>query len=192
MSDFLVNERIRARTIRLIDGDNQVGILQFNDALAQARKQGLDLVLIAPGDPPVCRILDADRFRFERKKSEREQARRQRVMTIDTKEIQLRPVTDDNDLLIKAKRAKGFLEEGDKVKVTVRFRGRERIHRSHGRQMIERFLSHIGDHKIDKPMADGESDLTIILASVVTKAELVRRGRSCAQQIEQIETVVHR
>lgn len=175
MTDLLVNERIRARTIRLIDGDRQVGILQFHDALDQARKQGLDLVLIASGDPPVCRILDADHFRFERKKSEREQARRQRVMTIDTKEIQLRPVTDENDLLIKAKRARGFLDEGDKVKVTVRFRGRERVHRSQGRQMIERFLNHIGDHKVDKPLADGDSDVTIILASVVSKADLVKR-----------------
>lgn len=175
MNDFLVNERIRARTIRLIDGDRQVGILQFHDALARARKQGLDLVVIAPGDPPVCRILDADRFRFERKKNEREQARRQRVMTIDTKEIQLRPVTDDNDLLVKVKRARSFLDEGDKVKVTVRFRGRERVHRSQGRQIIERFLSYVGDHKIDKPMADGESDLTIILASMLSKAELAKR-----------------
>jgi translation initiation factor IF-3 len=175
LNDFLVNERIRARTIRLIDGDRQVGILQFHDALARARKQGLDLVVIAPGDPPVCRILDADRFRFERKKSEREQARRQRVMTIDTKEIQLRPVTDDNDLLVKVKRARSFLDEGDKVKVIVRFRGRERMHRSQGRQIIERFLSHVGDHKIDKPMADGDSDLTIILASIISKAELAKR-----------------
>lgn len=175
MSELLVNERIRARTIRLIDGDRQLGVFPLHEALAQARRQGLDLVLIAGGDPPVCRILDADRFRFERKKSEREQARRQREMTIETKEIQLRPVTDDNDLLIKARRARTFLEEGDKVKVTVRFRGRERSHRNWGRQMIERFLSHIGDHKIDKPMADGDSDLTIILASVISKADLLKR-----------------
>lgn len=174
-SELLINERIRARTIRLIDGDRQLGVIPLQEALALARRQGLDLVLIAGGDPPVCRILDADRFRFERKKSEREQARRQREMTIETKEIQLRPVTDDNDLLIKAKRARGFLEEGDKVKVTVRFRGRERSHRNWGRQMIERFLSHIGDHKIDKPMADGDSDLTIILASVISKADLLKR-----------------
>jgi translation initiation factor IF-3 len=175
LTEFLVNERIRARTIRLIEGDQQVGVFQINEALALARKQALDLVQIAPGDPPVCRILDADRFRFERAKSEREQARRQREMMIDTKEIQLRPVTDDNDMLVKAKRARAFLEEGDKVKVTVRFRGRERTHRSYGRQMIERFLLHVGEHKIDKPMRDGDSDLTIILASVIPKSEVVKQ-----------------
>ena len=178
MSDFLVNERIRARTIRLVDGDRQIGVLQFNDAMARARKEGLDLVLVAAGDPPICRILDADRFRFERKKSEREQARHQRLITVDTKEIQLRPVTDENDLLIKAKRARGFLEEGDRVKVVVRFRGRERTHKSYGQQIIARFLSHVGDHKIDRPMAGGESDLTIILASVVSKADLVKRPKT--------------
>jgi translation initiation factor IF-3 len=175
LTDLLVNERIRARTIRLVEGDRQIGVLQINEALAMARRQGLDLVMIAPGDPPVCRILDADRFRFERAKSEREQARRQREMMIDTKEIQLRPVTDDNDMLVKAKRARSFLEEGNKVKVTVRFRGRERTHRNYGRQMIERFLLHVGDHKIDKPMADGDSDLTIVLASVISKADVVKQ-----------------
>jgi translation initiation factor IF-3 len=170
-----MNERIRARTIRLVDGDRQVGLLQINDALARARKQGLDLVVIAAGDPPVCRILDADRFRFERAKHEREQARRQREMTIETKEIQLRPVTNENDLLVKARRARGFLEEGDKVKVTVRFKGRERSHKNYGQQMIARFLTAIGEHKIDKPIAESDNDLTIILASLVSKAELVRR-----------------
>jgi len=175
LSDFLVNERIRARTIRLVDGDRQVGVLQFNEALAKARHQGLDLVLVAAGDPPICRILDADRFRFERKKSEREQARHQRLITVETKEIQLRPVTDENDLLIKAKRARGFLDGGDRVKVIVRFRGRERAYKYHGQQIIERFLTHVGDHKIDKPMMGGDSDLTIILGSVISKADIVKR-----------------
>jgi translation initiation factor IF-3 len=170
-----MNERIRAQTIRLVDGDRQVGVLQFHDALAQARMKGLDLVLIAAGDPPVCRILDADRFRFEQKKSEREQARRQRELTIDTKEIQLRPATDDNDLMIKVRRARGFLQDGDKVKVIVRFRGRERSHRNFGRQIIERFLTYVGDHKIDRPLSDGDSDLTVILASVIAKADLIKR-----------------
>ena len=78
LTDFLINERIRARTVRLIDGDRQLGIITLNDALARARSRGLDLVMVATGEPPVCRILDADRFRFERKKAEREQARRQR------------------------------------------------------------------------------------------------------------------
>jgi translation initiation factor IF-3 len=169
-----MNERIRARTVRLVEGDRQVGVVPFNDALAQARKQGLDLVMVAAGDPPVCRILDADRFRFEQKKNEREMARRQRAMMIDTKEIQLRPVTNENDLLIKAKRARSFLEDGDKVKVIVRFRGRERTHKSYGQQMINRFLAHIGEHKIDRPLTEGMSDMTIILASPHSKADIIK------------------
>lgn len=173
--DMLINGRIVARTIRLIAEDGQTIVTSHSDAMTQARRQGLDLMLVAAGDIPVCRILDATRYRYERKKTEREQAKRQREMAIDTKEIQLRPVTDQNDLLVKVRRAKSFLGEGNKVKVIVRFRGRERHHRDHGRRMIERFLSEVGEHKIDKAMADGDSDLTIILGSVISKAELIKQ-----------------
>jgi translation initiation factor IF-3 len=175
-TNFLINERIRARTVRLTEEDrpNSV-VIPFHEALTKARNQGLDLVMVAEGDPPVCRILDADRFRFEKKKTERELARRQREMTIEIKEIQLRPVTDDNDLSVKAKRARGFLEEGDKVKVTVRFKGRERTHKDWGRQMVAKFLSEIGEHKIDKPLSEGDYDLTIILASLISKSDLIKR-----------------
>jgi translation initiation factor IF-3 len=175
LTDILVNERIRVRTVRLIDGDKQLGIFPLNEALSRAYRQGLDLVMVAAGDPPVCRIVEAGRFVYERKKAEREQARRRRVMMVETKEIQLRPVTDDNDLLIKAKRARGFLDEGDKVKVIVKFKGRERSHKEWGRQVIQRFLSAVGGHKVDKPLADGEADLTIVLGSLISKSELVKR-----------------
>jgi translation initiation factor IF-3 len=176
---ILINESIRARVVRLINDDGQTELLAYNDAMNRARRLGLDLTVVAGGDPPVCRILDAARYRYERKKTGREQARRQREMAIETKEIQLRPVTDQNDLLIKVKRARSFLEVGDKVKLVVRFRGRERHHRDHGRRMIERFLSEVGDHKVDRAMSDGDSDLTIILASVVSKSDLIKqRDRS--------------
>lgn len=172
---ILTNERIKARMVRLIFENGQTELATHTDAMLRARRQGLDLIVVAEGDQPVCRILDADRFRYERKKTEREQARRQRVMAIDTKEIQLRPVTDQNDLLVKVKRAKSFLEVGDRVKLTVRFRGRERHHRDYGRRMIERFLSEVGDHKVDRAITDGESDVTIILASVLSKADLFKQ-----------------
>jgi translation initiation factor IF-3 len=94
---------------------------------------------------------------------------------VETKEIQLRPVTDDNDLLIKAKRARGFLAEGDKVKVIVKFKGRERSHKDWGRQMIQRFLSEVGEHRVEKPLSDGDADLTIVLGSLISKSELVKR-----------------
>jgi translation initiation factor IF-3 len=171
----LINERIRARTVRLVSDGGHSTVLSFTEALGRARRQGLDLMMVASGEPPVCRIIDAARYRFERKKAEREQARRQREMAIETKEIQLRPVTDQNDLLVKVKRAKTFLGEGDKVRVTVRFRGRERSHRDYGRRMIERFLIEVGEHKVDRPMWDGDSDTTIILASVLSKADLVKQ-----------------
>lgn len=171
---FLTNERINARTVRLIADDGQSTVMSHAEAMQNARRQGLDLLLVAAGDPPVCRIVDADRFRYERKRAEREQAKRQREMAIDTKEIQLRPVTDQNDLLVKVRRAKGFLEGGDKVKLIVRFRGRERHHREYGRRIIERFLTEVGAHRVDKPISDGESDLQMVLASVINKADIVK------------------
>lgn len=138
--------------------------------------------MVAPGatdsDPPICRVLDADRFRFEKKKTEKELAKRQREMMVDTKEIQLRPVTNDNDMMIKVKRARGFLDEGDKVKVVVRFRGRERTHRDWGRQIVERFLHAIGDHKIDRSLSDGDADMTIILAPMISKADLMKAAKA--------------
>jgi translation initiation factor IF-3 len=127
--------------------------------------------MVAEGEQPVCRILDADRYRFEKSKQEREHARKQRALTIETKEIQLRPVTGENDLLTKAKKAKLFLETGDKVKITVRFRGREKTHKEEGHRIINHFIAEVGDYKIFKPLTEGESDLTIILASNVVKTE---------------------
>lgn len=175
MSDLITNERIRAPVVRLVESEQQSRVLSLREAITYARKQDLDLVLVADGSPPVCRILDADKFRFQNKKAEREQAKRQRAMTIDTKEIQLRPVTDDNDISIKAKRARGFLDEGDKVRVTVRFRGRERSHKDWGVHMIERFLAEVGEHKVDRALSNNDSDMTIVLASMVSKADLVKR-----------------
>jgi translation initiation factor IF-3 len=174
MDDLVINEQIHARTVRLLNDGQDTHVVSIYDALATARRSGLDLVIVAHGDPPVCRMLDAARFRYERKRSERESAKRQRALTITTKEIQLRPVTDHNDLLIKARRAKGFLCEGDRVKVIVRFRGRERSHREYGRAMIDRFVSEVGDHRIERQVSDGDSDTTIILASVISKIDLMK------------------
>lgn len=176
-----MNERIRAQIVRLVETEQQSRVLSLREAISQARHQGLDLVLVAPGDPPVCRILDADKFRFQSKKAEREQAKRQRAMMVETKEIQLRPVTDVNDISIKARRARGFLDEGDKVRVVVRFRGRERSHKDWGVQMINRFLTEVGEHKVDRAMSDSDSDLTIVLASLVSKADLVKRRSKPAE-----------
>jgi translation initiation factor IF-3 len=178
--DLVINERIRSRTVRLLEEDRVVGVIAISDAMTRARKAGLDLVLVQDGEPPVCRILDAGRYKYDKQKAERESAKRQRAMTIETKEIQLRPVTDSNDVSIKAKNAKRFLEEGDRVKIIVKFRGRERTHKDWGRSMIGRFLSEVGEHKVDKPLYESDGELTIILASVVSKSDLLKKKEIAA------------
>jgi translation initiation factor IF-3 len=148
--------------------------MQTRDALIEARDQGLDLIQISNGDVPVCRIGDAGKFLFERKKTMREQARRQREMFVEVKEVQLRPVTDTNDLLVKARRANDFLAEGDKVKVVVRFRGRERAHKEEGRKIVDEFVSHLTEFKIERALTDTGKDMQMVLAPTKTKAELLR------------------
>ncbi len=174
LTDLIANERIRAKTVRLVEDEKMIGVVPLHDALMRARLSGLDLVVVSEDDIPVCRILDADRYRYERKKTERENARRQREMTVETKELQLRPVTNANDLIVKAKQARRFLDDGDKVKVTVRFKGRERTHKDQARGVIDRFLQEIGDHKVEKPMTD-EGDMIMVLAPIASKAELRRQ-----------------
>ncbi len=170
-----MNDKIRALKVRLVDDSGkQMGVYLLKEALNSARHQGLDVVQIGSGDIPVCRIMDAGKFVFEKKKQERELARRQRELTIEVKEVQLRPGTDDNDLLVKAKRAAGFLAEGNKVKIVVRFRGRERAHKDIGRATVDSFLGMVGEHKLDKPLADGGRDMQAVLAPVKSKADIYK------------------
>lgn len=178
-TELLVNERIRAKFIRLIEDEAMIGVLSITEAMSRARARNLDLVLVAAGDVPVCRILDADRFRYERAKAEREHARRQRDLAIEIKEVQLRPVTDANDIAIKARKARGFLAEGNKVKVVVRFKGRERSHREEGRRIMEAFLAEVGEHKVERPIPD-EGEMMVVLGSTVSKSELLRTRGSAA------------
>lgn len=180
-TQLLMNERVRGALVRLIDADgSQIGVFPIREALARARSSNQDLVQVASGVPPVCRILDGGKYLFERKKAEREQARRQREMAVEIKEIQLRPTIDDNDLLIKARKAREFLADGDKVKVVLRFRGREQSHKNEGRKVIDRFLESVAVYKIDRPVSDQGRDMIVILAPVKTKAELLNEGKSSA------------
>ncbi len=123
-----VNGSITARQIRVIDADGEMrGVMTPKDAIALAEESGLDLVEISPNaDPPVCKILDYGKYKYEMQKKAAEARKKQKV--IDIKEIKLRPTIDDHDFGIKMKAAKSFLEEGDKVKITLRFRGREMAH----------------------------------------------------------------
>lgn len=134
-----INEEIRDKEVRLIgDEGEQLGIMSSKEALEAAIDRGMDLVKIAPqAQPPVCRIMDYGKFRFEQAKREKEARKNQRV--VDIKEIRLTPGIDVGDLNTKVKNACKFLKGGDKVKVSVRFRGREVTHSSLGLDLLQRF-----------------------------------------------------
>ena len=179
-TEIFINERIPASYIRLIDDEKMIGVLSLPEGIRMARDRGLDLVMIAAGEQPVCRILDADRYRFEKSKQDREQSRKQRELAVETKEIQLRPVTGEADLSIKARRAREFLEDGDKVKVVVRFRGREKSHKEEGRRILLQFVSEVGEHRVEKHLSVSESDMMMILGSTVAKADRIKEKRERA------------
>ncbi len=133
-----VNDRVRANEIRLIGPEGQnVGVTTPDRALELAQQVGLDLVEISPNaTPPVCKIMDYGKFKYEQQKRESEAKKKQR--TIEVKEVKFRPNTDTHDYDVKMKNVVRFLEGGDKVKVTLRFRGREMAHQNLGRELLER------------------------------------------------------
>jgi len=133
-----VNEAIRVPQVRLIDADGEnIGVVSARDALMRAEEAGLDLVEISPNaDPPVCKILDYGKFKYEAQKKKNEAKKRQRV--IEVKEIKLRPNIDEHDYVVKMKNCHRFLSDGDKVKVTLRFRGREMAHQDLGMKVLIR------------------------------------------------------
>ncbi|WP_156825177.1 translation initiation factor IF-3 [Elioraea tepidiphila] len=133
-----VNEDIRIPQVRLIGADGEmIGVLPTREALWRAREAGLDLVEISPNaDPPVCKILDFGKYKYEQQKKKNEAKKKQKVVEI--KEIKIRPNIDDHDYDVKMRQAKSFIGEGDKVKVTLRFRGRELAHVDLGMKVLER------------------------------------------------------
>jgi translation initiation factor IF-3 len=136
-----VNEEIRVPQVRLIDQDGEMmGVMTARDAMLKAFAVGLDLVEISPNaDPPVCKILDYGKFKYEQQKKRNEAKKKQKV--IEIKEIKVRPNIDENDYQVKMRAMKSFIEEGDKVKVTLRFRGREMAHQDIGVRVLERIRS---------------------------------------------------
>jgi translation initiation factor IF-3 len=152
--DLRINEQIRVREVRLItDEGEQQGIMPTIQALEMAKAQALDLVEVAPqASPPVCKILDYGKFKFENEKKVREAKKRQKLLKL--KEIRMQPKIDDHDLDFKSKHVKEFLAEGNKVKVTIRFRGRELAHTELGLDVLNDVLKRIeGDYVMDKPPA---------------------------------------
>jgi translation initiation factor IF-3 len=162
---FRINNRIRAPQVRLIDDEGgQLGIVQLREALAIAEERGLDLMEVAPNAvPPVCRIVDYGKFRYEQTKKDREARKNQKQAEL--KEVRLKPKTDDHDLEVKAKQARKFLLAGDKVKFTVRFRGREIFHPDIGREMLEQMAEELRDVAIveQRPLMEGRA-LSLMLA----------------------------
>ena len=164
------NEMIRARELRVIGPDSeQLGILGRNEALALAKEHGLDLVEVAANaEPPVCRIMDYGKFKYEAQKKKQEAKKRQAVIQI--KEIKVRPKTDDHDFETKLRHIRRFLEDGDRVKVTVFFRGREIVHKDRGVAILERVIADTKDvSKVEQePRAEGRT-LQMLLTPVSRK-----------------------
>ncbi len=159
-----INDRIRAPEIRLIgaDGEN-VGVVTPARAMAMAEEAGLDLVEISPNaEPPVCKIMDFGKFKYEQQKKEAEARKKQKV--IEIKEIKFRPGTDTHDYQVKMRSVLKFLEEGDKVKVTLRFRGREMAHQELGLELLNRVAADVGDNgKVESmPKLEGRQMVMMI------------------------------
>jgi translation initiation factor IF-3 len=160
-----MNERIRAREIRVIDADgNQLGIMAPFDALKRAREQNLDLVEISPNAaPPVCRIMDYGKYLYEQEKKERAAKKHQKQIVL--KEVKFSVNVDEHDYVTKRNHVLRFLAEGDKVKGSLRFRGREMAHQNLGREVLDRLVKDVGDKGIVefRPRMEGNT-MHVILA----------------------------
>ena len=160
---YRVNEHIRAREVRLVGEDGMIGIVPSREALARAQEQGLDLVEVAPNsDPPVCRMMDYGKFLYEKSKRERKARRAQK--TVEVKEIRLRPKTGEHDVDFKVRDAKRFLKDGCKVKIRVRFRGREITYPEIGRELLQDIAERLSDvcEVESPPRMEGRSMLMIL------------------------------
>jgi len=159
ISDLLINEQIRDKEVRVIGEDGeQLGIMSIKEAMDLAEEAGVDLIKIAPtAKPPVCKIADYGKYKYEQMRREKEAKKKQKV--IEIKEIRLSPNIDTNDLNTKANAARKFLTKGDKVKVSLRFRGREMAHMNSSKHILDDFAELLADVAvIDKaPKVEGRS-----------------------------------
>lgn len=159
-----MNEEIRAREIRVVSQTGeQLGIMQVRDALRAAHERDLDLVEVAPNaKPPVCRMMDYGKFRFEQSKREREARKKQKV--IDIKEIRMTPKIETHDFQVKVKATQKFLKDGDKVKATIRFRGREIVHADLGRALLMQLYETVKEQAVLEraPKLEGKNMIMIL------------------------------
>lgn len=158
------NQDIRVPNVRVIDADGEmVGVRSREEALALAEEAGLDLVEIQPNaDPPVCKIMDFGKFRFDQQKKANEA--KKKTKQVEIKEIKFRPVTDEGDYQIKLRKMRAFLEDGDKLKVNIRFRGREMSHQELGREMAARIEADLGEDIVieSRPRLEGRQMVMMI------------------------------
>ncbi|MCL2547139.1 MAG: translation initiation factor IF-3 [Oscillospiraceae bacterium] len=181
-----INNAIRDAKVRLIGSDGeQLGIFSGADALEKAYDEGLDLVKISPNaDPPVCKIMDYGKHRFEQSKREKEMKRNQHI--VETHEIRLSPNIDAHDVEFKMKAARKFLEKGDKLKITIRFRGRQMAHTELGRDQLLKFTEALSDlGVVDKqPKLDGRHMTMFMSAKLAPKPETKKKTKP----LENVET----
>ncbi|MCW4572948.1 translation initiation factor IF-3 [Venenivibrio stagnispumantis] len=152
MTELRINREIRAREVRLIDENGQnLGIVPLEEALRKAEEKGLDLVEISPNaNPPVCKIMDYGKYRFEQKKKEKEAKKKQKVQVV--KEIKFRVNIENHDYQTKIKHIREFIQEGDKVKIWIWFRGRENIHPEIGEKLANKIIEDLSDiAMVEKP-----------------------------------------
>lgn len=163
--DWRINEEIRVREVRLVSDDGeQLGIVSIRDAIAIALEKGLDLVEVAPSaQPPVCRLMDYGKFKFEQNKREKEARKKQHIISI--KEVKMRPNIEEHDFHVKAKNARKFLSGGDKVKLTIMFRGREITHPELGEKLSLKFVNELADiSTVEKlPKVEGRNMVTVLI-----------------------------
>lgn len=161
----MINEQIRDREVRLIDEEGeQMGVVTLQVALKVAEERGLDLVKIAPqANPPVCKIMDYGKYRFDQSKREKEQRKNQTV--VEMKEVQLSATIDTHDMEVKAKACNKFLQAGNKVKVSIRFRGRQAAHGEIGLDVMDAFLELVSDNAVvEKPAKQEGRNMYMFLA----------------------------
>ena len=171
ISDLMINEQIRDKEVRLIGvHGEQLGIMSARDAFRLAQEAELDLVKVAPAaKPPVCKIIDYGKYRYEMVRKEKEAKKKQKV--VEVKEVRLSPNIDVNDLNTKTNNARKFLEKGNKVKVTLRFRGREMAHMQANRYILENFAQSLSDvAAVDKPIKQEGRSLTMFLSGISKKS----------------------
>lgn len=183
--ELRTNEKIRVREVRLIDDEgDQKGIIPTLEALRMAQERGLDLVEVAPtAHPPVCKLIDYGKYKFEQEKKTRESKKKQKIVKL--KEVRMQPKIETHDLEFKTKHIEDFLSEGNKVKVTIRFRGREMAHTELGEDVLVKILDLLGEENFNldkKPAMEGR-----FMSMILSPSSKTKRGEKNAKDEDEEE-----